>query len=77
MLAPIPPESWPNIFMDMGENDQELGFNSQFEDTLIEMGIPHEWHLYPGAHDEAYWGAHVEEYLRWYASVWAAQSEEQ
>ena len=76
-LKAIPPSSWPNIFMDMGESDQELGFNSQFENTLTQLGIPHEWHLYPGAHDEAYWGAHVEEYLRWYAQVWAEQPNEQ
>jgi enterochelin esterase-like enzyme len=73
-LKKIPPESWPNIFIDMGESDQELGFNSQFENTLIQLGIPHEWHLYPGAHDEAYWGAHVEEYLRWYDQVWVEQA---
>jgi enterochelin esterase-like enzyme len=77
MLEPIPPESWPNIFLDVGESDTELGFNSLFEELLTQYGIPHEWHLYPGAHDEAYWGAHVEEYLRWYVSVWAAQTEEQ
>jgi enterochelin esterase-like enzyme len=76
-LDAIPPESWPNIFIDMGESDQELGFNSTFENTLIDLGIPHEWHLYPGAHDEAYWNAHVEEYLRWYAGTWPEEVEEQ
>lgn len=76
-LQAIPPEAWPAIFIDTGENDSELGFNSLFEGTLIQIGIPHEWHLYPGAHDEAYWAAHVEEYLRWYASVWTVQAEEQ
>ena len=76
-LEAIPPESWPNIFIDMGESDQELGFNSQFEGILTQLGIPHEWHLYPGAHDELYWGAHVEEYLRWYAEVWSKQAQEQ
>ena len=76
-LEAIPPESWPNIFMDMGESDSELGFNSQLEGMLIQLGIPHEWHLYPGAHDEQYWSAHVEEYLRWYAEVWAEQAEGQ
>jgi enterochelin esterase-like enzyme len=76
-LRVIPHRAWPNIFMDMGESDQELGFNSQFELMLLRLGIPHEWHLYPGAHDEAYWKAHVEEYLRWYASVWAGQAEGQ
>jgi enterochelin esterase-like enzyme len=76
-LEVIPPESWPNIFIDTGESDQELGFNSLFEGTLIRLGIPHEWHLYPGAHDELYWQAHVEEYLRWYTEVWAGEAPEQ
>lgn len=76
-LKSIPPESWPNIFIDMGESDQELGFNSQFESILTQLGIPHEWHLYPGAHDEPYWQAHVEEYLRWYAEAWAEPTQEQ
>ena len=76
-LEAIPPESWPNIFIDMGESDQELGFNSLFESMLTKLGIPHEWHLYPGAHDELYWQAHVEEYLRWYTGIWMAQETEQ
>jgi enterochelin esterase-like enzyme len=75
-LAAIPSESWPNIFMDMGESDTELGFNSLLENKLTQLGIPHEWHLYPGAHDEAYWSAHVEEYLRWYTKIWSAQETE-
>jgi enterochelin esterase-like enzyme len=76
-LEAIPSESLPNIFIDTGEGDSELGFNALFESMLTQEGIPHEWHLYPGAHDEAYWEAHVEEYLRWYAEVWAKQAEEQ
>lgn len=76
-LTAIPPGSWPRIFIDMGESDQELAFNTQFETALVELGIPHEWHLYPGAHDEQYWSAHVDEYLRWYASAWAPENNEQ
>jgi enterochelin esterase-like enzyme len=76
-LEAIPPESWPNIFIDMGESDQELGFNSLFENMLTQLGIPHEWHLYPGAHDELYWRAHVEEYLRWYTETWVDEKSEQ
>ncbi len=74
-LEQVPPEAWPRIFLDMGDKDQELGFDSQFEALLTQMGIPHEWHLYPGAHDEPYWRAHVEEYLRWYALGWEQQTE--
>lgn len=76
-LLAIPSKSWPNIFMDVGESDQERGYDSLIEDLITQTGIPHEWHLYPGAHDEAYWGAHVEEYLRWYTSIWTAQVAEQ
>ena len=76
-LTAIPPASWPNIFMDGGEGDPEMGFNSSIESMLTELDIPHEWHLYPGEHDEMYWRAHVEEYLRWYAGIWTEQSQEQ
>lgn len=69
-LQAVPPASWPRLFLDMGDNDTELGFNLQFERLLTDMGIPHAWYLYPGAHDELYWSAHVEEYLRWYAQGW-------
>ncbi len=74
-LEGVPPEAWPRIFMDMGDKDQELGFNSQFETLLTQMGIPHEWHLYPGLHDEQYWSAHVEEYLRWYTLGWEQETQ--
>ena len=60
------PASWPRIYIDSGDNDRERGFNSQFESFLTEYGIPHEWRLNPGAHDELYWGAHVLDYLLWY-----------
>jgi enterochelin esterase-like enzyme len=72
-LEPIPTESWPRIFLDMGDNDSELGFNLQVVELLTETGIPHEWHLYPGAHDEQYWSTHVEEYIRWYAEDWSPE----
>jgi hypothetical protein len=41
-----------------------------FENLLTEKGIPHEWHLNPGYHEEAYWSDHVDEYLRWYTRDW-------
>ena len=75
-IVSIPPESRPNIFMDMGEDDTELSFNATLEEMLTHLGVPHEWHLYPGAHDETYWSEHVEEYLRWYTKGWSAQENE-
>jgi enterochelin esterase-like enzyme len=69
-LKEIPGSYYPNIFMDIGDNDQEYEMAVRVEATLTKNGVPHEWHLYSGAHTEAYWGAHVEEYITWYASQW-------
>ncbi len=71
-LDEIPPAALPRIYLDIGDKDRLSIMESAvwFENLLNEEGIPHEWHLYPGYHEEAYWEAHVEEYLRWYAAGW-------
>ena len=56
--------------MDIGDNDQELMMAQLVENQFNRFGLPHEWHLYSGAHTEEYWKAHVEEYIRWYAEDW-------
>ena len=69
-LGTIPISSRPAIFMDIGDNDPELAMAQLVESQFNDAGLPHEWHLYSGAHTEDYWSAHVEEYLRWYAEQW-------
>ena len=71
-LDQIPPDSMPGIFMDIGEKDrpQILRSAEWFEQLLTERNIPHEWYLYPGYHEEAYWRSHVEQYIRWYTQDW-------
>ena len=54
----------------IGDNDQELMMAQLVENQFNRFGLPHEWHLYSGAHTEEYWKAHVEEYIRWYAEDW-------
>jgi enterochelin esterase-like enzyme len=68
-LSAIPPESTPRIYLDIGDQDRPeiLKSATWFEELLTRQGISHEWHLFTGYHDEAYWSAHVEQYLRWYA----------
>lgn len=66
-IQAIPPSSEPIIFMDIGESDRELASAKTVEGLFTQFGLPHEWHLYSGAHTEEYWSAHVEEYIRWYA----------
>jgi len=69
-LAEIPSSARPNVFMDIGDNDQELVMAQNVEAQFNEYELSHEWHLYSGAHTEEYWSAHVEEYIRWYAEQW-------
>lgn len=71
-LDAIPRGSMPRIYMDLGDKDRLQISKSAiwFEELLTEKRIPHEWHLYPGYHEEAYWESHVEEYLRWYTQEW-------
>ena len=69
-LSAIPLASRPNIFMDIGDNDQEQAMARRVESIFNDAGLTHEWHLYSGAHTEQYWGDHVEEYIRWYAEQW-------
>ncbi|MFN8462796.1 MAG: alpha/beta hydrolase-fold protein [Anaerolineales bacterium] len=69
-IQAIPAASRPIIFMDIGEKDQELTSAKKIENLFTQYDLPHEWHLYSGAHTEEYWSAHVKEYIRWYASQW-------
>jgi enterochelin esterase-like enzyme len=71
-LDEIPSEEMPRIFVDIGRRDQQAILQSTlwFVDLLNEKGIPHEWYLYNGYHEEAYWMEHVEQYMRFYAAGW-------
>jgi enterochelin esterase-like enzyme len=69
-LMDIPPTQRPKIFMDIGDNDQELIMAREVESMFNDAGLTHEWHLYSGDHTEKYWSAHVDEYIRWYAEQW-------
>jgi len=71
-LRDIPTEELPRIYMDIGEKDRPAILESAmwFENLLAEERIPHEWHLFPGYHEEAYWESHIEQYLRWYTLGW-------
>jgi enterochelin esterase-like enzyme len=71
-LNNFPEGMMPRIYMDIGDGDRtEIVMEAEWvESQLTKYGIPHEWHLYEGGHNDAYWRAHVEEYLRWYGQDW-------
>lgn len=70
IIQNISEESRPRLWLDAGDNDREFESILAFEDILTQNEYIHESHFYAGTHSEEYWSAHVEEYLRWYISVW-------
>ena len=66
----LPQDQLPRIYLDAGNNDSELPSSENIKKLLDTFNVPYEWHENIGFHDEAYWGAHVEDYLRWYAAPW-------
>ncbi|GAB4581581.1 MAG: hypothetical protein Fur0022_43300 [Anaerolineales bacterium] len=70
-LKEIPNASVPRFFLDIGEEDNLLEKALWFENLINAYNVPHEWHLFPGTHDEAYWSSHLEQYLRWYTQTWS------
>ncbi len=58
------------IYLDIGDRDPAIANTLRLHQDMIAAQIPHEWQLNPGGHDNAYWSAHLEEYLRWYTAPW-------
>jgi enterochelin esterase-like enzyme len=58
------------IYLDTGENDYLREGPERLHALLDANGVPHTYILNPGSHDEAYWAAHVAEYLAFYAAEW-------
>lgn len=60
------------IWLDFGDHDPYRDKQSQFEQQLTDEGIPHQFHLWQGNHDGAYWSGHLNDYLRFYAASFPA-----
>jgi len=69
-LEGIPHDQYPRVYMDSGHLDTEIKIAYHTEQVLNEKGVPHEWHMSEGRHEEAYWQAHIADYMNWYASLW-------
>ncbi len=67
-LKQIPADSYPSVYIDIGDNDPQAEEAGSIEDIFNSFGLVHEWHLYSGGHTEEYWSAHVSEYMEWYGA---------
>lgn len=71
-LDAIPLELRPQIYLDYAQSDQKAIRRSttKFIQLLDERGYHYRFYTSPGMHDEAYWGANIEQYLRFYLEGW-------
>lgn len=71
-LDTIPAEQYPRIYIDVGDKDRPQIYDVAiwFEQLLNEWRVAHDWRLFVGFHEEAYWQSHIEKYIRWYAKEW-------
>jgi len=64
------------IYFDCGTED-DFGFNAgalAFHDLLVSRGIPHEFHLYPGGHNEDYVAQHLSASLAFHSHAFGLSS---
>jgi len=67
----FPPGEQPRIWLDIGTRDSVLPLAEAFRDTLQGRGIAFAYTANPdGEHSEAYWRAHLTEYLAFYGATW-------
>jgi putative tributyrin esterase len=66
-LAARPGEK-PALYLDCGVDDFFIKHNRNFHRHLTTLGLAHEYHEYPGAHDWPYWDAHAPAALAFHAA---------
>lgn len=69
-IAATPPEKRPRVLIDCGDNDPEVVRAKYMAEILRKWEISYTLNVEPGEHSLAYWGSHLEMYLRWYAEIW-------
>jgi enterochelin esterase-like enzyme len=65
-----------HIYFDCGTED-DYGFNvgaQAFHELLTSRGIPHEFHLYPGGHNDAYFAQHLSASLEFQSRAFGVSS---
>ena len=51
------------LYVDCGTGDESIDETRAFHAKLVALGVPHEYHEFPGSHTWDYWRAHVRESL--------------
>ncbi len=62
------------IYLDIGADDGGIANTRRLHEDMAAQNIPHTWQLNPGGHNNAYWIAHLANYLAWYAIPWSSDT---
>jgi enterochelin esterase-like enzyme len=69
-ISRVPPEQWPAVLIDIGEQDALIGLAHNLAAVLDAHGVTYTFTQAPGGHNVRYWGPHMETYLQWLANDW-------
>jgi enterochelin esterase-like enzyme len=64
----------PALYLDIGSGDPQSQSVQWLQQMFTAYRLPYDYVTAPGGHDEAYWTAHLDDYLRFYAAAWRPQS---
>lgn len=67
----LSPEVRPALHFDCGTDDFLIDSNREIHSFLNENDVPHEYLEYPGAHNWAYWDAHIEKAVQFVLAAMA------
>lgn len=59
----------PSFRFDCGVNDELIEYNRGLHRALLDLGIDHQYQEHPGGHEWPYWTLHIEDTLRFFASM--------
>jgi S-formylglutathione hydrolase FrmB len=57
--AALKGQSMPQLLIDCGVDDRYIAQNRDFHETLLRLGVSHQYAEWPGAHTWEYWRTHV------------------
>ncbi len=69
-LTYLPSLKTQHIWLDAGETDYVRPGVERLHQALEEYDVPHTYQVWPGAHEDALWAAHLADYLEFYTQTW-------
>ncbi len=69
-MAGLPSLKKQRIWLDVGDADYTRPGVEQLHAALERSGVEHTYKIWPGAHDDSLWAAHLADYLEFYTLSW-------